>query len=156
MKLHKAISRTAALALLMAAAGFAHFYSQNTTKPHLGVVDGQLKPLGSKPNAVSSQSEVSARYVPPLPFKDSPEATMAALRSAVALYGGGHIVEETDSYLYVIFTTPWLKFHDDVEFWLDNDGEEVQFRSASRAGYSDMGLNRRRYETLSEFYRAQQ
>lgn len=154
MKLHNAIPKTAALALLMAAAGLAHFYSQNNTPPQLGVVDGQLKPLGDKPNDVSSQTEISAKYVPPLPFKDSPEATMAALKSAVATYGEGRIVEETDDYLYVVFTTPWLKFHDDVEFWLDGAGEEVQFRSASRAGYSDMGLNRRRYETLSGLYRA--
>jgi uncharacterized protein (DUF1499 family) len=45
-----------------------------------------------------------------------------------------------------------MKYNDDVEFWLDSDAKQVHFRSASRAGYSDMGLNRTRYEAIAELY----
>ena len=43
-------------------------------------------------------------------------------------------------------------FRDDAEFWLDESKREVQFRSQSRLGYSDMGLNRARYEALRKSY----
>jgi uncharacterized protein (DUF1499 family) len=45
-----------------------------------------------------------------------------------------------------------MKYHDDVEFYIDSIAQQVHFRSASRAGYSDRGLNRQRYEALAMSY----
>ena len=77
---------------------------------------------------------------------------MNAIKQVVATYGGADIKKETTDYLYVVFTTSGLKFHDDAEFWLDTENRQVHFRSSSRAGYSDMGLNRKRYDALTELY----
>lgn len=127
-------------------------YMQNNQTPILGVENGQLKPVSKKPNNVSTQAVDEAKRVEPLAIKSSTEATMAALKSAVESYGGATIQAETSNYLYVIFTTARMKYHDDAEFWIDQENGVVHFRSASRAGYSDMGLNRTRYEALAELY----
>jgi len=41
-----------------------------------------------------------------------------------------------------------LGFVDDVEFHLDRESRAIQMRSASRVGYWDFGVNRRRLEGI--------
>ncbi|HEY6084419.1 MAG TPA: DUF1499 domain-containing protein [Nitrospira sp.] len=41
-----------------------------------------------------------------------------------------------------------LRFVDDVEFLFDDDTKTIHFRSASRVGYGDFGVNRRRMEEI--------
>jgi len=134
------------------AANFGRIYYQNTQVPELGVVSGQFKPVSQKPNNVSTQAKDPVKQVDTLAGKDTPEATMAALKKTVQQYGGAAVQTETEDYLYVIFTTNLMKYHDDAEFWLDIEANEVHFRSASRAGHSDMGLNKQRYKKLAELY----
>ncbi|MDB2448712.1 DUF1499 domain-containing protein [bacterium] len=125
---------------------------QNNKAPALGHNKGELKPLSNKPNAVSTQAVDEERRVRPWPFKSDLATTRAAILEAVNSYGGAEVVTEQDDYIYVVFTTAKLHFHDDAEFYLDSEAGQVHFRSASRAGYSDMGLNRKRYEALTELY----
>ncbi|MEJ2045484.1 MAG: DUF1499 domain-containing protein [Reinekea sp.] len=145
-----------ALIIIVAVVAFnaAFIVIQNNRVPALGVTNGQFKPVSNKPNNVSTQTDVAEKQVATLPFKSTPEATMAAIKKAVETYGGAEIKQETAAYLYVVFTTPRMKFHDDVEFWLDTQNKAVHFRSSSRAGYSDMGQNRKRYDSLAELYGA--
>ncbi|MDF1694090.1 MAG: DUF1499 domain-containing protein [Zhongshania sp.] len=126
---------------------------QGNQVPELGVQNGKLAAISNKPNNVSSQTDDPAKKVATLPFKASQTATLSALKAAVASYGGGKIVTESDDYLYVVFTTSLMRYRDDVEFWLDAKNQQVHYRSASRAGYSDLGLNRERYNKLAELYR---
>lgn len=140
------------IVVVLVIAAFAIIYWQNSRAPELGHDDGRLKPLGSRPNAVSTQAREVSKRVEPWPFKDSRETTMAAIMRAVETYGGAEIKSRGDNYLYVVFTTPLMKFHDDAEFYLDESERGVHFRSSSRAGYSDRGLNRQRYERLRELY----
>jgi uncharacterized protein (DUF1499 family) len=127
-------------------------FIENNKVPVLGVSDGKLAAISKKPNNVSSQTTLAAKKVLPLTAKETPAATMAALKSAVAAFGGGSIDTEAEDYLYVVFTTSLMKYRDDVEFWLDNSNNEVHYRSSSRAGYSDMGLNRARYDKIANSY----
>ncbi|HEY9596037.1 MAG TPA: DUF1499 domain-containing protein, partial [Cyanophyceae cyanobacterium] len=47
-----------------------------------------------------------------------------------------------------------MGFVDDVEFFLDDNANVIQVRSASRLGESDLGVNRKRIETIrAEFLR---
>ena len=41
-----------------------------------------------------------------------------------------------------------MGFVDDVEFLLDEDAKVIHVRSASRLGESDLGVNRKRIETI--------
>lgn len=128
---------------------------RNTRIPDtVGIHQGRLAPLPSTPNAVSSQTDDSKRHVAPLPFSGSLEQSRAALLEAIRSYPGTVRIEtETPSYIHCVFTTDILRFRDDVEFLLDGQNRLIHFRSASRVGYSDLGANRRRYETLAGLYR---
>jgi uncharacterized protein (DUF1499 family) len=58
------------------------------------------------------------------------------------------LVEEDESYLHYEFTSLLLRFVDDVEFVFDDEAKIIHFRSASRTGYSDLGVNRARMEQV--------
>jgi uncharacterized protein (DUF1499 family) len=58
----------------------------------------------------------------------------------------------TKSYVYAQYRTKILRFVDDVEFLFDDTAQLVHFRSASRVGYYDFGLNRRRMIEISKAY----
>lgn len=67
------------------------------------------------------------------------------------------ILEETNKvqiqsseteYIHAVFTIPIFGFQDDVEFYLPQDQEKVHYRSASRLGRSDLGVNSRRMKKL--------
>ena len=45
---------------------------------------------------------------------------------------------------------PLLGFIDDVEFYRDRDKGRIEYRSASRMGYHDMGTNAARMEAVME------
>jgi len=42
-----------------------------------------------------------------------------------------------------------------VEFFLDDATQTIHFRSASRLGYSDLGVNRKRMEEIRRRFTAQ-
>ena len=142
--------------LVLIAAAFFFLYRQNSQAPTLGVNGGKLVPLGAEPNCVSTQTEIAAKKVDPLPMKDSLEKTIDAIRAAINSYANGTVTIELESanYVYAQFKTPTMKWVDDVEFWVDETVKIVHFRSSSRAGYSDKGLNRQRYNKLAEIYKA--
>ena len=138
----------------LASLGF--IYYQISQVPTLGVSDGKLKPLGSFPNSVSTQASQDSKRVEPLPMKSTVEDTMAAIKEACKSVSQTDILEERSDYLRVVFTTPVMKFHDDGEFWIDEQAQVVHFRSAARAGYSDGGNNRARYQKLTSAYKQTQ
>lgn len=138
--------------LTLLAVGFGFIYWQNSQVPALGHTGGQFTPLSGNPNGVSTQTIDADAVVDPWPFKADRATTMQAIKDAVAAYGGAEIVQEDVDYLRVVFVTPTMRFRDDAEFYLNSDSREVHFRSASRAGKSDLGLNRQRHERLTELY----
>jgi uncharacterized protein (DUF1499 family) len=75
---------------------------------------------------------------------------MAKLRRIVEAMPGAQVVQSRDDYLYVQFTTRWMKFVDDAEFWFDPVAGVVQLRSASRVGRKDFGVNRARIESIRQ------
>jgi uncharacterized protein (DUF1499 family) len=126
---------------------------QGTAPTGLGVHDGRLAAPSIKPNSVSSQADLWPGHpqqaharIAPLPGSDP--SAMARLQRIVQDYPGARIVESRPGYLYAQFTSRWMKFVDDAEFWLDPAAGVIQVRSASRLGESDLGVNRARIEAL--------
>lgn len=114
----------------------------------LGVIDGRLQPIDtSKRNAVSSLAEGSHR-IDPLAAGDDPAAGFERLAAIVAAQPRATVIERSLTYLYAEFRSRWFGFVDDVEFLLDADARLIHVRSASRLGYSDLGVNRDRIEHL--------
>ena len=121
----------------------------------LGVRDGRLKPPPTTPNAVSSQAGDDAHRIAPIRYSDDGAEAFARLHGLVADWPGAAIVQAKSGYLHAEFTTRWLRFVDDVEFWLDPAEGVIQVRSASRLGHSDLGTNRRRIEAIRARFAAQ-
>ena len=121
------------------------------TRPtQLGVANGKLTACPGTPNCVSSQAPAtdSEHAISPLPLSGDPVATMAKLKRSIASMPRTTIIQETNDYLYVEFASKLMGFVDDVEFYLDNDRQVIQVRSASRLGKSDLGVNRQRIEEI--------
>jgi uncharacterized protein (DUF1499 family) len=121
----------------------------------LGVRDGRLKPPSPTPNSVSSQASLYPNHpmreradIAPLPLKGDARTSIAALRALVETLPGARVVEQRDDYLYAEFTTPTLRFVDDVEFWADAANGRIEVRSSSRIGRGDRGVNRERIEEI--------
>jgi uncharacterized protein (DUF1499 family) len=125
----------------------------------LGVHQGRLKPPSATPNSVSSQAFLhdghpmqQVAMIAPLKLSGTtsgttPAQAIARVAAAALALPGAAIAARSDDYLLVRFTTPWLGFVDDAEFWADGSGV-VQVRSASRIGRKDFGVNRARIEQL--------
>ena len=111
-----------------------------------------LAPCPDSPNCVSTKSEDTARAMPPLPYLKSDEESMDRLVSIVREMKRATIVSATPSYLHAEFRSALFRFVDDVEFVLDHSARVIHFRSASRTGYYDFGVNRRRMQEISDRY----
>ena len=128
------------------------FIKNNITPKNMGVRDGKLAKMPNSPNAVSSQTDIENKKVEPLKFSGDLEATRSKIIKIVNNYEGTDIIINEKNYIYAVFTTGGMKFKDDVEFYFDEDSKLIHFRSASRVGYSDMGLNKKRFNEIQKYY----
>lgn len=126
---------------------------KNTMVPsNLGVQNGELAPLPKSPNCVSSYAIDQDKFVEPLPFNGDMEESKAKLFQAMKDYGTMEVITDEGNYVHIVFTTGTMKYHDDVELLFDVTMEKINYRSASRVGYSDMGLNKERYSEVKKKY----
>lgn len=115
---------------------------------NIGVHSGQLAPCPSTPNCVNSQSQDAQNWIEPLNYDSTPAEAMANLKTVIQNMERTNILTETENYLYAEFTTKLMGFVDDVEFLLAPTAKVIHVRSASRLGESDLGVNRKRIETI--------
>ena len=118
----------------------------------LDAMDNKLAPCPDSPNCVSTQSESKRHSMAPLPYLQRREASRTRILNILKGMKRMEIVKVTDFYIHVEFRTALWGFVDDVEFLFDDASRVVHFRSASRTGYYDFGLNRRRMKEISERY----
>jgi uncharacterized protein (DUF1499 family) len=118
----------------------------------LGVSKDKLAPCPDSPNCVSTQSKSKRHTMEPLPYLQTREATRERILSILKGMKRMQIVKLTESHIHVEFRTALWGFVDDVEFLLDDAARVVHFRSASRVGYYDFGMNRRRMKEISARY----
>lgn len=116
-------------------------------QPDLGLNNGMLQACPATPNCVCSEYPVENAYVEPLSYTMTAEQAWEKIKRVISTTGGTVITEEP-GYLRVVYETPMLRYRDDVEFRQDDNNQRIQVRSASRVGQSDMGVNRKRVETI--------
>lgn len=75
---------------------------------------------------------------------------MKKLVKIISMMERTEIISQTNNYLYVEFKSKLWRFVDDVEFLFDVDNKTINFRSSSRLGKSDLGVNRKRMEEIRE------
>lgn len=105
-------------------------------------------PCPDRPNCVSSRAAAGGSAIAPLRVRGDARAAWAAARRAVAALPRTRVVESDDRYLHAEVTSRLFRFVDDLELALAEDGTRIDVRSASRVGYSDLGVNRARVEAL--------
>lgn len=110
----------------------------------------KLKPCLGTPNCVSTQSDPADRlhYIAPIRYEGAPEEALSRLETIVSGMKRTRLVERGGDYLHFTFKSRIFRFVDDVEFALERDTQTIHFRSASRLGYGDHGVNRQRMEAI--------
>ena len=108
----------------------------------------RLAPCPSSPNCVSTLSTSDRHRIVPYRYRGSLDEAKRRLKEIVGAQRGVKIVEEDETYLHVEFTSRIFRFVDDVEFVFEDETKTIHFRSASRTGYSDFGVNRNRMEEI--------
>ncbi len=108
--------------------------------------DGKLAPCESA--CVSSLSREPGHRVEPFTYQGRREDARQTLLRVIRNTPDAKIVSEAGDYIHVEFTSPLMRFVDDVEFLFPKVERIVHVRSASRVGYFDFSANRERVERL--------
>lgn len=121
------------------------------TMAELGIENGQLKQCPKTPNCVNSQAKDEKHFIEPILINATPlEAKNYILKILNELNQSKIIVVE-DNYIRAEFISKIFRFVDDVEFYFyETKSSEliIHIRSASRVGFSDLGVNRKRIEQI--------
>ncbi|MBX3417275.1 MAG: DUF1499 domain-containing protein [Pirellulaceae bacterium] len=124
--------------------------SAMATRPkNLGLLNGRLHPLPPTPNAVSTDSVNELQEMAPIKFSCSPEEALELVIRVVERQPRMRIVEQQRDYVHFEARSLIFRFVDDVEFLVVPEERQIHFRSASRVGHSDLGVNRKRMEKLT-------
>ena len=102
----------------------------------------------SSPNCVSKQAQDEGHAIGPLRYLKSRAEAKEALKEVIRSMPRTKLVEEDETYLHYEITSLLFRFVDDVEFLFDDETKTIHFRSASRTGYGDLGVNRARMEQV--------
>lgn len=119
---------------------------------NLGAADGWLADCPDTPNCVCSQATRAGQRIAPIEFTGTADESWQRLLKVVVALPNSKVVREDDGYLHVECTSRTFRFVDDLEFLLDAERRVIHCRSASRVGYSDWGVNRRRLEAIRQAF----
>lgn len=111
--------------------------------------DNTLPPCPDTPNCVSTESTRELQRVPTVPFTDAPIAALARAKAALLAEPRTTVTSERDGYLHAECTSFVFRFIDDVDIVVDPVAHVYRFRSASRVGRSDLGVNRKRIARIA-------
>ena len=105
----------------------------------LGVHRGQLSPC---PSPAHCAHQVWSVQNPTQALQGLADQLSQAPRTAV--------VERSDTYLHATCSSRLFGFVDDLELYADPEQRQLQARSVSRLGDSDLGVNARRLQDLNQ------
>ena len=118
---------------------------------NLGIHNGRLKDCPSKPNCISSQAEDEKHVLTSFRYQGEKKAAFERLKKIILSFERMTIVAENDNYFHIECKSKIMGFVDDLEFFFPKE-KIIHIRSASRIGYSDLGVNRKRVEYLRELF----
>ena len=127
--------------------------SKNGSAP--GLINNKLSHCPDTPNCVNSEyPEQQDHYISPIDIisKQKINTSPLPLLKDIIQEMGGTVIRQSDNYLAGTFTSNIFRFVDDIELRFDNEKNLIHFRSASRVGRSDMGVNKKRVNLIKQFY----
>lgn len=121
-----------------------------TAKSSFDRTTQKFAPCPPSPNCVSTQADSADKEhsIAPISFTGSPAEAKARLLAVLQQMPRATLLTDEDKYIHVETRTALMRYVDDVEFYIDSASQTIQFRSASRIGYGDMGMNRKRMEEI--------
>lgn len=120
-----------------------------------GLQNGRLAPPPAKPNCVSTESDAQGGHsIAPIAFDGDTATAMTRIKQIMGALPRTTLKTESDGYLHYVVVTRIMRYRDDVEFRFDADAGQIHFRSASRLGHSDLGVNRARMEGVRQAWDA--
>lgn len=128
--------------------------SRSQPRHRLGVTNGQLADCPDTPNCVSTQSSDAEHTMEPIPFTQSANEARARIESIIKTMPRSRIVTSDTSYIHAVVRSPLFGFIDDVEIMIDESRGQIHFRSSSRTGRSDLGVNRSRMEQIRQKFQS--
>jgi uncharacterized protein (DUF1499 family) len=108
---------------------------------------GNFTDCPKKPNCVSTKNSYSKSYIEPIRYTGSRVEAIKIIFLTIEFFEESRVKNAKDNFIYVEFVSEIFGFVDDVEFYFNKPGV-IEFRSASRIGYSDLGVNRNRMESI--------
>lgn len=118
-------------------------------------IPDSLKECPGSPNCVSSEPADPKHRVDPFRLKGDPAKSWPAIIRVVRSMPRTEVVSATDQYIRTECKSRIFRFVDDLELLLKPAAGIVSVRSASRSGYYDFGVNRKRIEYLRQALRAE-
>ncbi len=131
------------------AEGVSHANVSLLTNPTAMPTD--LKPCPDSPNCVSTQA-TNDKKRDPIPYTGSLEAAREKLLGLLDGLPRTKREKVDDNYVHYTFKTWPIPFTDDVEFIFDDATKLIHYRSASRVGHSDLGVNSKRMAGIVAAY----
>jgi uncharacterized protein (DUF1499 family) len=120
----------------------ALFHLVGPVPPELGVQGGGLAPCPSPAHCARASWPVA-----------DPAAALQQLAAVVASQPRTELVEQSPTYLHATASSALFGFVDDLELYADTAHGQLQARSVSRLGDSDLGVNGRRLARLEQALR---
>ena len=119
---------------------------------NLGLEKGKLSGCPDKPNCVCSfeNKNNDQNYIEPLNYTKTAPEVKEKIKEILGGMPRTEIIEEKENYLYAECTSLIFRFTDDLEIYIDEGQKLIHFRSASRVGYSDLGVNRARVKKIKK------
>jgi uncharacterized protein (DUF1499 family) len=109
----------------------------------------ELPPCPASPNCVSTEATRDSQRVPTVPFTDDAASAQRRAKAALAAESRVTITVDAPGHVHAECRSLVFRFVDDVDIVVDERAKVFRFRSASRVGESDLGVNRRRVERLA-------
>ncbi len=113
-------------------------------------MDNVLAPCPATPNCVSTEATNPSQRVPTVSFTDAPDAALRRAKAALLAEPRSSITVERAGYLRGECKSLVFRFVDDVDIVVDSAARVFRFRSGSRVGRSDLGVNRKRVARIAE------
>lgn len=116
--------------------------------------EARLPPCPRTPNCVSTQADRPSQRMEPIPYQgplaEAHERMLGVLRARPRT----RIVKEGPGFLQAECRSLIFRFVDDVEIRFDDAAKRIHFRSASRVGRNDFGVNRQRMNEIRDAFLA--
>ncbi len=115
-------------------------------------IQNRLKSCPASPNCVSTLASDEEHKIEPIVFQGDYVQAKEKLMRVLNTLPRISVIKNEGKYLYVTQKSFVFRFVDDVEFMFDDALKVIQFKSMSRTGHSDFGVNRKRMENIRVLY----